>query len=169
MAGLYGRLSEHIAAFAVVYGIFLSFGEFGPGDNIGLLASKTCATPIRGQYYAIAAATGKIGAFIAVWCFPVIEADGGTTAAGDPTIDGYRNLFWVASSMAVFAGAIAWFFLPEVNQNTIDLEDRRFRAYLKENGYDTHQMGLTGANAPIVDGDHTAVYEEDEKHDMKYN
>lgn len=72
MAGLYNTLSksEHIAAFAVVYGIFLSLGELGPGDNvslffnsirnptntsqIGLLASKTCATPIRGQYYGIA-------------------------------------------------------------------------------------------------------------------
>jgi hypothetical protein len=31
----------------VVYGIFLALGEFGPGDNIGLIASKTCATGIR--------------------------------------------------------------------------------------------------------------------------
>lgn len=66
MAGCYGLLSrtENVAAFCVVYGIFLSFGEMGPGDNIGLIASKTCATPIRGQYYAVAAAFGKIGAFV---------------------------------------------------------------------------------------------------------
>ena len=37
-------------------------GEMGPGDNIGLVASKTSATGIRGEYYAIAAAMGKIGA-----------------------------------------------------------------------------------------------------------
>ena len=66
MAGLYPTLSkvENVAGFVVVYGIFLSLGEMGPGDNIGLLASKTCATGVRGQYYAIAAAIGKIGAFI---------------------------------------------------------------------------------------------------------
>ena len=29
MSGLYTQLTEHIAAFAVVYGIFLSFGELG--------------------------------------------------------------------------------------------------------------------------------------------
>ena len=36
-------------------------GEMGPGDNIGLVAAKTSATGIRGEYYAIAAALGKIG------------------------------------------------------------------------------------------------------------
>jgi hypothetical protein len=49
MAGCYPQLSkpENVAGFAVVYGIFLALGEFGPGDNIGLIASKTCATGIR--------------------------------------------------------------------------------------------------------------------------
>jgi hypothetical protein len=49
MAGCYSRLSEHqnVGAFVVVYGIFLALGEAGPGDNVGLMASKTCATPIR--------------------------------------------------------------------------------------------------------------------------
>lgn len=41
MAGLYNTLSksEHIAAFAVVYGIFLSLGELGPGDNVSFSSS----------------------------------------------------------------------------------------------------------------------------------
>jgi len=51
MAGLYGYLKQPhlVGAFTVIYGIFMSLGEFGPGDNIGLLASKTCATGVRGQ------------------------------------------------------------------------------------------------------------------------
>lgn len=63
MAGCYEWLQEpkYIGAFVVIYGIFLALGEVGPGDNIGLVASKTCATGVRGQYYAIAAACGKIG------------------------------------------------------------------------------------------------------------
>jgi hypothetical protein len=77
-------LSENIGAFAVslkirhlchiahryvqvVYGIFISFGEFGPGNNLGLLASKSCPTAIRGHFYGIAAAIVKIGAFIGTW------------------------------------------------------------------------------------------------------
>lgn len=49
MAGCYPWLAEpkNIGGFVVVYGVFLMLGEFGPGDNIGLIASKTCATGIR--------------------------------------------------------------------------------------------------------------------------
>lgn len=62
MAGCYAYLAtaKYVAAFTVVYGLFLTFGELGPGDNIGLIASKTSATAIRGQYYGIAAAIGKV-------------------------------------------------------------------------------------------------------------
>lgn len=62
MAGCYASLAtpQYVAAFTVVYGLFLTFGEMGPGDNIGLVASKTCATAVRGQYYGIAAAIGKV-------------------------------------------------------------------------------------------------------------
>lgn len=125
--------------------------------QIGLIASKTCATPVRGQYYGIAAATGKIGAYVAVWVFPAIEADGGADVNR-----GYQDLFWVSSALAVFAGLLVWFCLPEINQDTIDYEDRRFRAYLLEHGYDTSAMGLTGKEAPVVPG-----YESDSQSDDK--
>lgn len=61
------RLTNHIAAFAVVYGIFLSFGELGPGNCLGMLAAKTGPTAVRGQFYGIAAAVGKVGAFVGTW------------------------------------------------------------------------------------------------------
>ncbi|EHK98943.1 putative metabolite transport protein [Glarea lozoyensis 74030] len=111
MAGLYPTLAKpgNVGGFAVVYGIFLSLGELGPGDNIGLLASKTCATGVRGQYYAIAAAVGKIGAFVGTYIFPAI---------------------------------IAFWFIPQIGQDTITLEDIRFREYLEKNGWDTRQLGL---------------------------
>lgn len=138
MAGLYDKLAQpsNVAAFAVVYGIFLSFGELGPGDNIGLLASKTSATAIRGQYYGIAAAIGKVGAFIGTYIFPYIQAAGGneTQSAQYP--------FWVASSLAVFSAILAIFFLPHIDQDTIAKEDVRFRAYLESNGWDTSMLGL---------------------------
>ena len=77
MSGLYAKLTEHIAAFAVVYGIFLSLGEAGPGNNLGLLASKSGPTAVRGQYYGIAAAVGKVGAYVGTWAFPpIIDAFG---------------------------------------------------------------------------------------------
>jgi len=39
-------------------------GEAGPGDCLGLLASKLWPTAVRGQMYGVAAAVGKIGAFV---------------------------------------------------------------------------------------------------------
>ncbi|KAI5465289.1 major facilitator superfamily domain-containing protein [Mariannaea sp. PMI_226] len=136
MAGVYDKISQHIAGFAVVYGIFLALGELGPGNNIGLLAAKTCATGVRGRYYGIAAAIGKIGAFVGTWVFPYIQAAGGnaTQSAQYP--------FWVASSLCILSAVIVLVFIPEIGQDTITLEDERFREFLESNGYDTSTMGL---------------------------
>ncbi|KAI9650744.1 glycerophosphoinositol permease [Ciborinia camelliae] len=138
MAGLYPTLSlvKNVPAFVIVYGIFLSLGELGPGDNIGLLASKTCATGVRGQYYAAAAAIGKIGAFVGTYIFPYIEAAGGdaNSTAQYP--------FYVSSSLCIFSAILAVVFLPHVGQDTITTEDLRFREYLESKGWDTNQMGM---------------------------
>ncbi|KAK5652761.1 hypothetical protein OQA88_9614 [Cercophora sp. LCS_1] len=139
MAGCYNSLAKPsvVGAFAVVYGIFLTLGELGPGNNIGLIAAKTCATGIRGQYYGVAAAVGKIGAFVGTWVFPYIIAAGGgsdTKSAQYP--------FWVSSSLCVLSALLVLVFLPQIEQDTIAYEDVRFRKYLEENGFDTRQLGL---------------------------
>ena len=140
MAGCYSLLdtSSHVAGFVVVYGIFLSLGEMGPGDNIGLVASKTSATCVRGQYYSIAAAFGKIGAFVGTYLFPIIQdhAPGGASSTR-----GGQDPFFVSSSLCLFSAFLAFFLLPHIGQDTITSEDLRFRAYLEENGWDTRQMG----------------------------
>ncbi|KAF2804668.1 MFS general substrate transporter [Mytilinidion resinicola] len=144
MAGCYASLSkkENIAAFVVVYGIFLALGELGPGNNIGLVASKTSATSIRGQYYGIAAAMGKVGAFVGGYVFPVIQNN-----APNPTRRG-QDPFFVASALAIFSGCVAVFLLPHIGQDTIEEEDIKFRAYLESNGYDVTQMGMHALLAP---------------------
>lgn len=39
----------------------------GPGNCLGMLAAKSGPTAVRGQFYGIAAAIGKIGAFGGTW------------------------------------------------------------------------------------------------------
>ncbi|CAL5873719.1 uncharacterized protein PFLUO_LOCUS8001 [Penicillium psychrofluorescens] len=136
MSGCYEYLSipKNVAGFVVVYGTFLSLGELGPGDNIGLLASKTSATAVRGQYYAIAAAVGKVGAFVGTYIFPLLQANPNPIRAG-------QDPFFVASALCIFASIIVYFFLPHVGQDTITKEDEEFRAYLEAHGYDTSTMG----------------------------
>ncbi|KAH3685295.1 hypothetical protein WICPIJ_003769 [Wickerhamomyces pijperi] len=131
MAGTFGSLTKNVAGFVVAYGIFMTLGEFGPGDNIGLLASKTCASAIRGQYYGICAALGKVGAFIGVYCFTPLIDQHGTQSA-----------WWLASSLGIFAAVLAFFLLPAVDQDAMTREDELFMEYLKSTGFDTSLIGL---------------------------
>lgn len=120
------------------FSIFLSLGEAGPGDNIGLVASKTSATAIRGQYYAIAAACGKLGAFVGTYVFPIIQKN---APGGAESTRGGQDPFFVSSSLCLFSAALAFLMLPHIGQDTITTEDIKFREYLEEKGWDTRQMG----------------------------
>ncbi|PPQ69137.1 hypothetical protein CVT24_000003 [Panaeolus cyanescens] len=134
MSSLYAKLTKHIAAFAIMYGLFLSFSSVGPGNNTIVLASKTSPTAIRGQYYGVAAAAGKVGAFIAFP--PMIKAFGGSQSER-----GNTGPFWVASGLAILS-AIITLFLKPLDEEGLAREDEKFREYLEANGYDTSAMGL---------------------------
>ncbi|GMF73220.1 unnamed protein product [Aspergillus oryzae] len=101
MSGCYEYLSipKNVAGFV-----------FGPGDNIGLCAAKSSATAIRGQYYAIAAAAGKIGAFVGTYVIPIIQknAPNEVRSGQDP--------FFVSSSLCLLSAAMAYFLLPHIGQ-----------------------------------------------------
>lgn len=149
LAGCYSYLNhvEYVGGFVVIYGLFLALGELGPGDNIGLIASKTCATAVRGRYYGLAAAIGKIGAYVGTKVLGILYAEYSTS---DPVKAGQYPVF-ISSALCVVSALLAIFFLPHIGQDTIDSEDVRFRAYLEENGYDVGQMGVhTGSAEQIV-------------------
>lgn len=138
MSGLYTSLQRHIGGFAVVYGLFLTFGEFGPGNCLGLLASKSGPTAIRGQFYGTAAAIGKIGAFIGTWVFPVMITSFGKKNANLAN----TGPFWVGSGLAIFSALVTYFFIWPLSTDGMEKEDIEFRAYLEANGFDTSTMGL---------------------------
>ncbi|KAG6886656.1 hypothetical protein C0995_006125 [Termitomyces sp. Mi166 len=131
MSGFYTQLTHHIGGFAAVYGIFLSVGEFGPGNCLGLLASKSSPTAIRGQFYGTAAAFGKIGAFVGTWAF-----------GGSKSVKGNTGPFWVGSGLAILSALVIFFFVHPLTTDGMEKEDREFREYLEANGYDTSKMGL---------------------------
>ncbi|KNZ72939.1 putative metabolite transport protein, partial [Termitomyces sp. J132] len=164
MSGLYVKLTEHIAAFAVVYGIFLSLGEFGPGICTFVLASKSCPTAVRGHYFGIAAATGKVGAFVGTWSMffvalrtqetevlivfpPIIKAFGGPN-----TVRGNTGPFWIGSGLALLSALVTMIFVKPLSPEGIEKEDHDFRKYLEAHGYDTSRMGLNNdANSVDVE------------------
>ncbi|SGZ53160.1 CIC11C00000005565 [Sungouiella intermedia] len=137
MTAGYSHLKHHIAGFVVVYGIFLTLGEFGPGNNVGIMAAKSSATPIRGQFYGIAAAIGKVGAFVGTYIFPIILRNNG----GADSDKGITTAFYVSASLCLFSAILALFFGPSIGQDAIDHEDKRFVEYLKSHGFDIGSMG----------------------------
>ncbi|EIW73646.1 hypothetical protein TREMEDRAFT_42464 [Tremella mesenterica DSM 1558] len=139
LSGFYHHLvPNHVAGFAIMYGIFLSFGELGPGNCLGLLASKAIGpTAARGQLYGIAAAVGKVGAFIGTYTFDdIIASFGGEDSYGSNT-----GVFWLASGLAVASAIITFVFIPNIRSDFMHDEDIKFREYLIEHGYDVSKMG----------------------------
>ncbi|KAG2074206.1 MFS general substrate transporter [Suillus decipiens] len=152
MSGLYTKLSQHIGAFAVVYGIFLSLGEFGPGNCTFLLAAKAGPTAVRGQYLGIAAAAGKIGALIGTLVFPImIDNFGGSSSA-----KGNTGPFWVASGLGILSAIVVYFLVTPLDHDGMKEEDAKFREYLEEHGFDVSLMGLPEAETvSYVEGKET--------------
>ncbi|KAH9838230.1 major facilitator superfamily domain-containing protein [Rhodofomes roseus] len=162
MSGLYDQLTNHIAAFAVVYGIFLSFGELGPGNCLGMLAAKTGPTAVRGQFYGVAAAVGKIGAFIGTWVFQDIVNDFG----GDTSKRGNTGPFWIASGLALLSALVTFFLIKPLSHDGMEEEDRAFRLYLEAHGFDTSLMGIEDEATPTI-ASHDSNLKEPESVDEK--
>lgn len=113
ISGAYTPLTAapSISGFAIAYGCFLSFGELGPGNSLGLLASKSIGpTCVRGQFYGLAAAVGKVGAFVGTYAFkPMIVSMGGSDSYG-----GQTGPFYLGSGLALVSATIVYFFLPNI-------------------------------------------------------
>ncbi|CAH7667316.1 major facilitator superfamily domain-containing protein [Phakopsora pachyrhizi] len=135
MSGFYTFLIKHIAAFAVMYGIFLSLGEAGPGNCLGMLAAKSSPASIRGIFYGTAAAIGKVGAFVGTWAFPaIIDAfpEGPSQETGP---------FWIGSGLSILSAIVVWFTVTELGANHMETIDQEFFESLKLQGFDINQLG----------------------------
>lgn len=104
------------------------FGEFGPGNNIGLLAAKSSATAVRGKFYGIAAASGKIEGFVGTYFFSMVI----DICGGKQSDRGIAAPFYISSSLGVIAACLALWALNPLGQYAIQLEDAKFRAFLME-------------------------------------
>lgn len=136
-----GHTPGGLAGFAIMYGVFLACGELGPGNNLGLLASKAIGpTAARGQLYGIAAAIGKVGAFIGSYCFTPIIA----SFEKKSEYLGNTGIFYIGSALAVFSAIVAFIFIPNIKADAMVDEDALFREYLAENGYDVSLIGEPG-------------------------
>ncbi len=66
-------MTTAVAPFLVVYGVSYFFTEFGPNMTTFVLPSELYPVSMRTTGHGISAGIGKLGAFIGVFLFPVLE------------------------------------------------------------------------------------------------
>lgn len=91
----------------------------GAGNCLGLLASKTSPTAVRGQFYGIAAAIGKIGAFVGTWAFPPM-IDGrrlmSSPGVGSVLISLYHSIWWIRYRARKHWSFLGWQWLGRIER-----------------------------------------------------
>ncbi|PMD39261.1 MFS general substrate transporter [Hyaloscypha variabilis F] len=136
----YDKITKIVPLFVVFYGLMQSSGNMGPGDMLGLISSETYATSVRGTCYGLSAAVGKAGAAIGTQAFTPIQ-----------TNLGKRWTFIIAAIVGVVGVLVTYFFIENLSGEDLAERDRRFRAYLVENGWDG-EMGEEDLKALAEDG-----------------
>ena len=71
--GLVPGMTTMIVPFLLVYGISYFFTEFGPNVTTFVLPGELFPTRLRATGHGISAGVGKLGAFIGVFLFPVLQ------------------------------------------------------------------------------------------------
>lgn len=144
----YEQISAITPLFVVLYGILLSMGNFGPGNMVGLVASESYATAVRGTCYGLSAAMGKAGAAVGTQVFLPIENNLGV-----------RWTFILAAIFGVVGMLVTWFFVPNLTGDDLAIEDEKFRSYLVAHGW-TGSMGEDDLKNAAEDGVHEYPFHE---------
>ncbi|KAK0941985.1 hypothetical protein LTR29_006403 [Friedmanniomyces endolithicus] len=128
IGGALGPIQTITPLFLVLYGIFNSFGEMGPGVATFICGAESFPTPIRGHFLGLAAAVGKAGAAIGTQVFTPIQNSFSDTEKG------VQGVFLIGAAFAMVGGLISWLLIPD-RERDLESEDARFRAYLESPGY----------------------------------
>lgn len=62
---------------------------------------------------------------------------------------GEQGPFLLGSGIAILAGMIAFFCIPNIGPDSLEQEDLEFKQYLEENGFDTTQFMGDQAVVPV--------------------
>lgn len=129
LGGANERIQNIFPLFIVLYGLFLTLGEVGPGSTVVLTASECFPTSIRGQMMGFVSAWSKAGAAIGSEVFSALSARWANDASRSN-----QAVFLIGSAFALLGAAIAWFVIPDMSHK-LDDEDVKWRAYLEEKGW----------------------------------
>jgi MFS transporter, PHS family, inorganic phosphate transporter len=101
-------MTTTVAPFLLVYGVSYFFTEFGPNMTTFVLPSELYPVSMRTTGHGISAGVGKLGAFIGVFLFPILQ-----------TSLGLRGTLLLTAGVSV-AGLALTFVLPEPAGRSLD-------------------------------------------------
>jgi PHS family inorganic phosphate transporter-like MFS transporter len=116
--GVIPGITKVILPFLIVYGLSYFFAEFGPNTTTFVLAAELFPVNVRTTGHGISAGVAKIGAFIGVFLFPIIQASLG--------LNGTLTITFVFA----VAGALLTLILPEPARKSLEevsYEDKYIR------------------------------------------
>jgi MFS family permease len=142
----YPQVKSSVGAFITLYGIFNFFGNFGAGSALGLIPAEIYPTAVRATCYGISAAVGKAGGAIGTQVFrPIMNHFG-----GESSINGPRAVFIISGGLSLIGAVITWVFIPEFKRISLDKEDEKFRALLREHGFAMERIGMIDKNNDAI-------------------
>jgi MFS transporter, PHS family, inorganic phosphate transporter len=106
--GLVPGMTTAVVPFLLAYGISYFFTEFGPNMTTFVLPGELFPTRLRATGHGISAGVGKLGAFIGVFLFPVLQ----------DTL-GLRGTLLLTAGISVL-GALLTLILPEPAGRTLE-------------------------------------------------
>jgi len=130
LGGAYDKIQAIFPLFVVMYGVFLTLGEVGPGSTVIIVSTEPFPTSIRGQTMGWCSSWAKAGAAIGTQVFTAILNAYGNSDKGNQVV------FLIGSAFALL-GAILSFLLVDVSRN-LDDEDRDWKIYLEANGWEAN-------------------------------
>ena len=123
LGGALEKIEDILPLSIVMYGVFLTLGEVGPGATVMLASSESFPTSIRGQCLGLIAALGKAGASIGTAVFTPILA-----SYGESVFKGNQAVFLIGSAFAATGAVSSWYLIPDMNLNLED-EDVKWKEY----------------------------------------
>ncbi|HSZ40352.1 MAG TPA: MFS transporter [Trebonia sp.] len=106
--GLVPGMTTAVVPFLLAYGISYFFAEFGPNVTTFVLPGELFPTRLRATGHGISAGVGKLGAFIGVFLFPVLQHS-----------LGLRGTLLLTAGISVL-GALLTLVLPEPAGRTLE-------------------------------------------------
>ena len=113
--------SQAVVPFILLYGISYFFAEFGPNTTTFVYPAEIFPARVRTTSHGITATSGKIGAFIGTFAFPMLMARYGLPGA-----------MGTVAVVAVLGLLITWWLLPEPKGHSLEEISRDDLMRIKE-------------------------------------